>query len=73
VIIYPAAIAAQLRNALHEGDTATLAALLHPDVRFEPLDATTPATYGSAAALARIRDFADRTHALDIAAAPLPW
>lgn len=58
--IYPTAIAAQLRAALHDGDASTLAALFHPDVRFEPLDPATPPTSGSAEALAWYRDRRER-------------
>ncbi|WP_042383544.1 nuclear transport factor 2 family protein [Streptacidiphilus melanogenes] len=57
---YPATIAARLRTALHDGDTAALAALLHPDVRFEPLDPATPTAHGSAEALAWYRERRDR-------------
>ncbi|WP_037605960.1 nuclear transport factor 2 family protein [Streptacidiphilus rugosus] len=56
MIIYPAAIAARLRTALHEGDSGTLAALFHPDVHFQPLDPFEPAGTGSDAALAWYRD-----------------
>lgn len=73
MIIYPATIAAQLRTALHEGDATVLAALLHPDVRFEPLDPATPATDGSAAALAWYRERREhgfRTHVEELFSCP---
>jgi ketosteroid isomerase-like protein len=50
------AIAAQLRTALHAGDTAALAVLLHPDVHFRPLDTAVPATTGVTHALAWYAD-----------------
>jgi ketosteroid isomerase-like protein len=56
VIIQTAVIAARLRTALHDGDTTALEALLHPDVRFEPLDPAMPAADGAPAALAWYRD-----------------
>ncbi|RAG82440.1 hypothetical protein DN069_27630 [Streptacidiphilus pinicola] len=54
------AIAAQLRTALHHGDSSTLAALFHPDMHFQPLEPAGLVGSGSAAALAWSQERRDR-------------